>query len=390
MNRKKLFLYPLFLVLAMTVQAQEPNWTLTGYVKDLFMFYHPAQQLPEISQDNLYTNTIHNRLNFEWLATDQLTIVIENRNRLISGNLVKNFPLYQSYIDTDNGFFDLSFVPFNGDTWFMHMMIDRAYIDWTTGKWQIRAGRQRINWGVNLVWNPNDIFNSYSYFDFDYEERPGTDAVRIQYYTGTTSSAELVYKMGDNANEMALAGLYRFSQWNYDFQFLGGWVGTDWVAALGWAGDIHGAGFRGELSQFVPRKDQSESESATVVSISADYSFPNSLYLHTGILYNSSGQNGKAGGLSPILNQNLTAKSLSLGKYELFGQCSYQITPLFTGDFSTIINPGDGSFYLGPAINYSLQTNLELMLAGQLFFGSKGSEYGDVGQLLFARLKWNF
>jgi hypothetical protein len=64
-----------------------------------------------------------------------------------------------------------------------------AYLDYTAGKWQFRVGRQRINWGVNLVWNPNDVFNSFSYFDFDYEERPGSDAVRVQYYTGTTSSA---------------------------------------------------------------------------------------------------------------------------------------------------------------------------------------------------------
>ena len=35
------------------------------------------------------------------------------------------------------------------------------------------AGRQRINWGQTFVWNVNDVFNAYSYFDFDYKERPG-------------------------------------------------------------------------------------------------------------------------------------------------------------------------------------------------------------------------
>jgi len=386
---KLLVLCALFILLPTSSHAQQRNWTLTGYVKDLFMYYHP-KQIEGFSIDNQYTNTIHNRLNFEWFATDKLTVVIENRNRLISGNMVRNFPEYQTSIATDQGYLDLSFVAFDGDSWFLHCMIDRAYVDWTSGDWQIRVGRQRVNWGVNLVWNPNDVFNSFSYFDFDYEERPGTDAVRLQYYTGATSSAELVYKLGNNANEMALAGLCRFSRWNYDFQFLGGWVGPDLMAGFGWAGDIKGAGFRGELSQFIPRESNSQSKAATVASVSADYTFPNSLYIHFSTLFNSLGKNGMAGNLSPLLNTNLSAKSLSFGKYELFAQCSYPITPLFTADLSTIINPSDGSLFLGPSFNYSLQTNLELMLAGQLFLGDVKSEYGAIGQLAFARLKWSF
>ena len=125
------------------------------------------------------------------------------------------------------------------------------------------AGRQRVNWGVNLVWNPNDVFNTFSYFDFDYEERPGTDAVRVQYYTGVTSSAELVYKMGKKCQRNGFGRLVSFHHnWNYDFQFLGGWVGTDFVAGTGWSGDIRGAGFRGEITQFVPRKSRSGSKNS--------------------------------------------------------------------------------------------------------------------------------
>jgi len=387
MNLKLLALCTLLLLLSTAAHAQDRDWTLTGYVKDLFMYYHPKQQAG-LTIDDQHLNTIHNRLNFNWSATDQLTLVVENRNRLIAGNLVRNFPAYQTSIAEDQGFIDLSFVPIDGDSWFMHCMIDRAYLDWTSGSWQVRIGRQRINWGINLVWNPNDVFNSFSYFDFDYEERPGTDAIRLQYYTGTTSSAELVYKPGDGDNETALAGLYRFSHWNYDFQFLGGRVGPDWMAGFGWAGDIRGAGFRGEFSRFMPHS--SVSEAATVVSVSADYTFPNSLYLHVSSLYNSLGGKQMDARLSPLTDTNLSAKSLSLGQYELFAQCSYPITPLLTADLSSIINPEDGSLFLGPSVNYSLQTNLELLLSAQLFTGNNASEYGSIGQLAFLRLKWNF
>jgi hypothetical protein len=388
MKIKTLFPFLLVFVLPYMAHARERDWTLTGYVKDLFMYYFPEQ--PDgLHIDDQYTNTLHNRLNFEWFATNKLTVVIENRNRLIGGNMIRNFPAYQSTIEADPGYLDLSVIPFEGDSWFLHCMIDRAYLDWTSGSWQIRIGRQRVNWGVNLVWNPNDIFNTFSYFDFDYEERPGTDAVRIQYYTGATSSAELVYKLGENSNEMALAGLYRFSHWNYDFQLMGGWVGPDMVAGFGWAGDIKGAGFRGEFSQFIPRQSGSDSQSATVASVSADYTFPSSFYIHFSALFNSLGKNGMSD-LNPIFSSELSAKSLAYGKYELFGQCSYPVTPLLNANISAIGNAADGSMYLGPSVNYSLQPNIELMLTAQFFLGDENSEYGNIGQLAFARIKWSF
>jgi len=367
---------------------QESKVSLNGYVKELYMFYSPEFTLPGTEVDYLWSNIIHNRLNFKWYATAKLTAVAEMRNRLMFGNLIKDFPSYKATVDVDNGLMDLSWISAQGDSWFVHSIIDRAYLDYSSGKWQVKVGRQRVNWGVNLVWNPNDIFNTFSYFDFDYEERPGTDAVRVQYYTGVTSSAELVYKPGRDIERSALAGMYRFSKWDYDFQFLGGQAGSDWVLGAGWSGDIRGAGFRGELTHFEPRN--SSSSQATVASVSADYTFSNSWYIHTSVLYNSAGKTGKAGGMNVLFNPELSAKQLSVARYSLFGQVSKPITPLFSGSFSGIVNPLDGSFYVGPAFTYSLLNNLELMLTGQLFFGDAGTEFGDIGRLAFGRLKWSF
>ncbi len=385
--KRSFFLF--FVAIPFLLQAQGQA-TLTGYVKDLFMLYHPKQDLPGIDSDFLTTNTIHNRLNFKWYASDQFTVAIEMRNRVLFGSLITEYPEYMQVIDADNGYFDLSFVPVDAGNWFMHSMIDRAYLDWTSGKWQVRAGRQRINWGINLVWNPNDVFNSFSYFDFDYEERPGTDGVKIQYYTGETSSAELVYKIGHNTNETAIAGLYRFSKWAYDFQAIAGWVGQDWIVGGGWAGDIKGAGFRGEITHFQPRDKNSGSKVATVASVSGDYTFPSSLYLHAGVLYNSHGTTGKAGGMDLFFNPNMSAKYLSFARYSLFGQVSYPITPLLSSSISGIVNPCDGSWYFGPSFSYSLLNNLEFMITGQLFFGQTGTEFGDIGELVFARFRYSF
>jgi len=377
-------------LLSQSFQAfvQESKVSLNGYAKELYMFYSPENTISGTNLDYLTLNTIHNRLNFKWYTSKKLTTVLEMRNRLIFGNLVKSFPGYRTTVDVDNGLFDLSWISAKSKSWFVHSMIDRAYLDYSSGKWQIRAGRQRVNWGVNLVWNPNDIFNTFSYFDFDYEERPGTDAVRVQYYAGTTASAELVYKPGHDSIQSAFAGMYRFSKWNYDYQFLGGMAGDDWIVGGGWSGDIHGAGFRGELTHFEPRNEKSFR--STVASVSADYTFSNSWYIHGSVLFNSKGKTGKAGGMDVLFNPDLSAKQLSLARYSLFGQVSRPITPLFSGSFSGIVNPLDGSFYVGPALTYSVLSNLELMLAGQLFFGDSETEFGDIGRIAFGRLKWSF
>ncbi|WP_319590604.1 hypothetical protein [uncultured Draconibacterium sp.] len=389
---KKTLLILSFILFSFGLMAQS-NLSFYGYVKDLGMYYHPVEPIPistDKSLDYLFLNEIHNRLNFRWYASDKLTFALEARNRIYMGQMIREFPNYEDFVDADNGYLDMGTVLFSADSWFLHTMLDRAWIDYTSGKLQVRLGRQRINWGTNLVWNPNDVFNTFSYFDFDYEERPGTDGIRLQYYTGVTSSAELVYKIGHNNDETAIAGMYRFSKFNYDIQFLGGWVGKDYVLGGGWAGDIKGAGFRGEATWFRPRdKEDTDNFESFVASVSADYTFPNSLYLHFGTLFNSYGTTGDAGGRS-FFAPDISAKMLSLGKYQLFGQISYPVTPLLSANMSTMLNPCDGSSFLGPSVTYSLGNNWELMLNGQLFLGRQGTEYGDYGQAIYARIKWAF
>lgn len=387
------YILPLFLLLCFEGNAQLKKFTVSGYVKDLYMYYMPEKPIPGIDADHLSSNLVHNRFNFRWYATGQLTFALEARNRLFCGQLVREFPQYKEFVDSDPGYFNLSKTLASGRGWFFHSMIDRAWIDYMKGNWQITAGRQRVNWGINLVWNPNDIFNTFDYFDFDYEERPGSDALKMMYYTGVTSSAELVYKIQRNdltdKTESTFAGRYRFSKFTYDFQFIGGWMPKDFVLGGGWMGDIEGGGFRGEVSWFIPKEKNRESEEALVATVSGDYTLKNSLYIHAAVLYNSLGVTGKAG-TRDFFDRNISAKRLSPARCNVFGQLSYPFTPLFSGNVSGMINPSDGSSFLGPSATYSLGNNLELLLTGQLFLGKPGTEYGELGKALYGRLKWSF
>lgn len=395
MNAKKLkwhtsFLGVLILLLAFTQsKAQnDRNWEIGGYVKYLQTVTSLSPDSSELYIDNL----VHNRLNFNWYPGKNWKVHAGMRNRLFYGDFVKILPGYADLIAEDMGYFDLTFNWFEGEAYFLNTTFDRLYVDYTTGKWQVKVGRQRVNWGQNLVWNPNDVFNAFSYFDFDYEERPGTDAVRIQYYPSFTSKAEFVYQLGETLEESSFMGLYRFNKWEYDIQLLGGYALDDIVAGLGWSGHIGGAGFRGEATYFsIPANEEGESRDEQVVaSISGDYTFKNSLYLHASAIYNSKGdtENIQFNYLGQQLS--LSAKTLTPSRMELFYQMAYQISPLFYGSASMIYNPFDASFFMAPSLSVSMMDNLELYLIAQIFSGGDRSQYGGFSNLYFWRMRWSF
>ena len=76
----------------------------------------------------------------------------------------------------DNGYLDLTEKISSGNSYLLYTNIDRLNLSYTFNKLEIQIGRQRVNWGISSVWTPNDIFNSSSFINFDYAEKPGSDA----------------------------------------------------------------------------------------------------------------------------------------------------------------------------------------------------------------------
>ena len=235
-------------------QEQESSILFKGYLSNM-----QSALIEHLEGTWITDNLIHNRLHFTWYISNSFTTNIEVRNRFIYGEFVKWIPGYPELIDNEQGWLDLSGNILQEESFLFHSAVDRFWIDFTKGNLQIRAGKQRINWGQNMMWNPNDIFNAFSFFDFDYIEKPGSDALRIQYYTGVSSVAEVAVKL-DHNDDITAAGKFRFNKWNYDFQFLAGVLNSeDYVIGTGWSGDIKGAGFRGEATYFHPIENFSDS-----------------------------------------------------------------------------------------------------------------------------------
>lgn len=68
-----------------------------------------------------------------------------------------------------------------------------------------------MNWGISIVWNLNDIFNVFSFMDFDYEECLGSDVICIKYYFGIVFSVEIVVKGFDDFDEVVMVGMWKFN-----------------------------------------------------------------------------------------------------------------------------------------------------------------------------------
>ncbi len=378
-------LLPVLLLTHSPLRAQDdepPKLTLNGYVKNLFTANLAG------GSDNRFDNLIHNRLNLKWYPTENLRGYLEVRNRLFLGETQKLIPDYGSYVDVNNDYFDLSVLPVNTEDVVLHMMIDRAYLKWTKEDLEVSVGRQRINWGQNLVWNPNDIFNAYSFFDFDYEERPGSDALRVQYYTGVASSVEATIKAADSWDEVVAAGIWRTNKWNYDFQAFAGKMKEHAVIGGGWAGNINNAGFKGELTWLSETADR---RAQVITSSSVDYSFANSLYMNFSVLYNSSGSHNPGGSALGAFSLNkLDIRNLSPYKWSAFGQASYPFNPLVSGGLSAMVFPSDMGFFLSPFVTYSVVSNLDLDLLGQLFWGDAGEGYSMLARVGYLRVKWSF
>lgn len=354
-----------------------------GYLKDM-----QTLSFLEDAESMITGNLVHNRLNFKIYPVKNVTIGLEFRNRILYGEQVKIFPGYGNLIAKDFGYISLSKLWVNENSLIVHSIIDRAWIGWENDKWEIRAGRQRINWGVNTTWNPNDIFNTYNFLDFDYEERPGSDALKIRYNTGNFSGIELAAKAAKNTDSLVIAAKYNFNKWKYDFQVIGGIFNQDYVLGTGWAGNIKNAGFKGEVAYFRPRTNFTDTTGVLSLSTAIDYSFKNGYYLSGSYLFNSSG--GKTFSTFTLLTSPVSAKNLFPLKHSIMLMVSKSFTPLLNGGLSTIYSPNSNAVIFVPTLGYSISSNWSLDLIGQLFYAEQNDKFKTAGNSIYLRLKWSF
>ncbi len=361
-----------FLVISETVFSQE-NGINKPFKNVEFGGYLSSVQ-SAIAFDNnkdflMIDNLIHNRLNFHWYGLSGLSASVQFRNRLLYGDQIRmgEFTSAEA-VDSDRGYLDMAWNLATGNSFVLNSTIDRAWLGYARNNFDLTLGRQRINWGQSFVWNTNDIFNAYSFFDFDYPERPGSDALRIQYYPGYTSTVEIAAKL-DEHEKVTAAMLGRVNIGNYDVQVLLGVLDQeDYTLGFGWTGNIKGMSFTGEGNYLHPVENARETSGIFLLSTGGGYTFDNSLHIQVEGLY-SRFDKRTVSGFAGYYSTPLSVKNLAFTELSLFAQASYPITPLFNASMALMYYPEIDGYYAGPSIDYNLGDNLTLTFFIQSFGG---------------------
>ena len=376
-----LFFIIILISLESTAQEKKSEFTLSGYVKYLpsYLDYNSSYF------DSETIHLIHNRLNLRGYFGENFSLGLEFRNRMIFGE--------NSYISSDDGLVDLSHFIVDNTNFKLHSMIDRFWLKYQKDKIEISIGRQRVNWGINTIWNSNDLFNAYNFIDFDYIERPGSDVIRFQYTGDNLSSFDIVYKPTKNDGSV-IAALYKINKMGYDFQFLAANYYEDVALGGGWAGNLKNAGFKGEFTYFVAKNllvDGVDQDNSISLSSSVDYSFKNGFYILGSYLYNSNGfSDPSVFSLGSLTENVLSPKNLMPSKNSYLIQASKPITPAINSSLTILYGQGVNFMFISPNITYDINKSFDLNFIGQFFYGEVDGNFQNLMKGIYLQLRYSF
>lgn len=381
----------LLLMISVDVLAEIPGlipeskWDLNGYVNYRINGYF-VQDEKDYSEQS-----IQQRFNYEYRFSPYVSFNAGMRNRLIYSDVVEEAGYSESF-DHDAGYMDLSTNLLEEDKILVNSQFDRLYLTWQRNDWLIRGGRFRINWGMSTIWNPNDIFNTYSVYDTDYVERPGTDGFLIRQKLNYASGFELVISPAKNQEQNGYAGRYYFNYDGWDAQILAGRANQDNVVGIGFSGSVNDAGVRGETSFFKPANEgvTTEKDNTVISSLELDYSFTSQRNwgIKTGVLHTSDPYMPDSS--VTYLSQSLSVRTLSFTEFTGYAEVGFDLTSLNRSSLSAIYYQ-EQSLYLCYTNRYSLSDNWQLTASIQHFNGSESSLFGQSpATIVYTMIRWDW
>ncbi len=246
--------------------------------------------------------------------------------------------------------------------------IDRAYLDVEAGRWDLRIGRQAINFGQALVWNPVDLVDSNSPLDFDIVKE-GLDAFRASYAVSPTASVLALVAFPDGGTISLLRAEALMGNADVGVLVAEDRRDDDFIVGVDVKGDL-GVGYWAEGAYH--SVDGGEDFHQLVVGF--DYSWPvfQQLYLALQYYRDSSGGTGVenydfaslGGGARRFLARQYTS---------LISTLSFNDTTSASG--SVIYNLEDSSYVVTTGLARYFFDDLELSVRANFFRVSGPGEY---------------
>ena len=261
---------------------------------------------------------------------------------------------------------------------------DRLFADLHFKHVDISIGHQRIPLGVSYLWAPLDIFGRINLFE-PKEEKPGVNAVKAYIPLGISSSITAVFSPNEQFSSSTSALRVQTTLFGVD-------GALTFISRAETDSSITGVDLRGEnlIGWWFEAAFSRGSDKADRIVVGFDATFPlgTGLYWLNEFYYDSSGA-AEENQYDFLALEN--GDRSTLGRSYLLSMLRMSITQLSSTSFSYVGNFNDGSFMLGPSVNFEISQNVSLSSGLYLPFGSEESEFGRSRMSLFYLwLKINF
>lgn len=260
----------------------------------------------------------------------------------------------------------------------------RLYGGYVDAKNRVSIGLQKLSMGVGRIWNPIDLFNQKNPLALEPDEVYGVFSLLYTYSINDLSQITTVvaqqkdddFKYASRLKsyvdvvDVALNIISSDDSSMYGYEIEGEFLDT-------------GIALRSEGGWF---DDKLLNKDFFQGLIGSDYTFSNSFSITAEWLYSSENFSKEQllsidSSMPSNLMQSKSYAGLSFG---------YEFDALLYGSLLGITNTEDNSFYISPALRYSLADDMTLQGGIMIYDGKKGSEFGDIGETYYLNLKVTF
>ena len=262
-----------------------------------------------------------------------------------------------------------------------YLDVDRLYLDVYDAAFDLRAGRQALNWGSAQFFNPTDPFPEVLLAE-PWRARRGVNALRLTVPFGDQHDVTAVAATNDTFREVRAAGRVRLHLWDIDFAAIAAYRGAKRNALAGL--DIRGTfgvGYWLEAAYLFGDTPHEE------LAVGIDYSFPILeratafvQYYRNGAGATSVSGYARSASLNAIAGPECSADGplfgptqardpfapFVLGRDYIVAGASLLILPELSHSLALLQNLNDGTGLLVPTVSYNALDWLDLALTAQI------------------------
>lgn len=370
----------------------QPAWTqaFSGYFKDL-----ASASRSYFNDDAWGDNLDRLRLTWDGKYGDWFSVHVDYDNEIHTGNLI-DLPDFETVRDRQSfAWLDLLHVFVNRKNLYWDTSLYRGYVSLHRGSATLTVGRQRIGWGTAHFFSPMDMFNPISPLQIEEDERQGVDAALLAFNSPGALRWNVVYAPQDGFRRSTSALRLSRTIRNYDFDAVAARFGEDWTTGLDFAGQLRGAGLRGEMTYRwrhpIPGSTPISTHDALRMTIGSDYAFASGLYLVGEYFYNQGQPDlSRLQPFNPAVLLQFSNEVFTLNRHFISGGASYPLTPLWKLETYVVGDVQGRSAVVLPRLSHSLTANTDLNFGAQLFASSGNGEFHGLSDVVFAEFVVHF